>query len=460
MPRNDVPNKVYLEAQELPTSWYNLIPNLPNPIDPPLHPVTFEPLRTEDLMSIFPKSLIAQEMSRDTYIPIPEGVQEMYRMFRPSPLTRAYCLEKYLGTPARIYYKYEGNNPSGSHKLNSAIPQAYYNKEAGIRRLTTETGAGQWGTALAVACAFYGMECVVYMVRCSYEQKPYRRAIMQTYDATVFSSPSNNTEVGRKILEQMPETSGSLGIAISEAVEDAASREDTNYALGSVLNHVVIHQSIIGQEAMAQTAKIGETPDIIIGCCGGGSNFAGLIAPFMGEQLAGRLNARFIGVEPAACPTLTRGVYAYDYGDVAGMTPLMKQYTLGANFIPSAIHAGGLRYHGMSQVISRLYHDKLIEATAVNQTDVFKAAKIFAVQEGLLPAPESSHAICQAINEALRCKETGEEKVILFCLSGHGNFDLTSYDNYNHGRIHDAPLSDEDLALGLSRLPKIPGIQG
>lgn len=450
-----IPVKVYLSEEELPRQWYNIMADLPNPIDPPLNPATKKPLQLEDLSAIFPRALIEQETTRDRYVPIPEGVRQMYRMFRPSPLTRAYCLEKYLDTPARIYYKYEGSNPSGSHKLNSAIPQAYFNKEAGIKRLTTETGAGQWGTALSVACAFYGMECVVYMVRCSYDQKPYRRAIMETYNAQVFASPSRNTQTGRDVLARMPDTSGSLGIAISEAVEDAMSRTDTNYALGSVLNHVVLHQTIIGQEAMLQMEKIDEYPDIVIGCCGGGSNFAGLSLPFMREKILGKRDTRFVGVEPMACPTLTRGVYAYDYGDLAGMTPLIKQYTLGSSFIPSAIHAGGLRYHGMSQIISRLYHDRLLEAVAVPQTKVFEAAKVFAVQEGLLPAPESSHAIYQAMEEARRCRETGEEKVILFCLSGHGNFDLTAYDNYNQGRVVDAALTEEDLAAGLANLPQI-----
>ena len=450
-----IPVKVYLSEEELPRQWYNIMADLPNPIDPPLNPATKKPLQLEDLSAIFPRTLIEQETTRDRYVPIPEGVRQMYRMFRPSPLTRAYCLEKYLDTPARIYYKYEGANPSGSHKLNSAIPQAYFNKEAGIKRLTTETGAGQWGTALSVACAFYGMECVVYMVRCSYDQKPYRRAIMETYNAQVFASPSRNTQTGRDVLARMPDTSGSLGIAISEAVEDAMSRTDTNYALGSVLNHVVLHQTIIGQEAMLQMEKIDEYPDIVIGCCGGGSNFAGLSLPFMREKILGKRDTRFVGVEPMACPTLTRGVYAYDYGDLAGMTPLIKQYTLGSSFIPSAIHAGGLRYHGMSQIISRLYHDRLLEAVAVPQTKVFEAAKVFAVQEGLLPAPESSHAIYQAMEEARRCRETGEEKVILFCLSGHGNFDLTAYDNYNQGRVVDAALTEEDLAAGLANLPHI-----
>ena len=450
-----IPVKVYLSEEELPRQWYNIMADLPNPIDPPLNPATKKPLQLEDLSAIFPRALIEQETTRDRYVPIPEGVRQMYRMFRPSPLTRAYCLEKYLDTPARIYYKYEGSNPSGSHKLNSAIPQAYFNKEAGIKRLTTETGAGQWGTALSVACAFYGMECVVYMVRCSYDQKPYRRAIMETYNTQVFASPSRNTQTGRDVLARMPDTSGSLGIAISEAVEDAMSRTDTNYALGSVLNHVVLHQTIIGQEAMLQMEKIDEYPDIVIGCCGGGSNFAGLSLPFMREKILGKRDTRFVGVEPMACPTLTRGVYAYDYGDLAGMTPLIKQYTLGSSFIPSAIHAGGLRYHGMSQIISRLYHDRLLEAVAVPQTKVFEAAKVFAVQEGLLPAPESSHAIYQAMEEARRCRETGEEKVILFCLSGHGNFDLTAYDNYNQGRVVDAALTEEDLAAGLANLPQI-----
>ena len=455
MKRTDVPNKVYLSNDELPRAWYNVKADLPNPIDPPLHPATKKPLNPSDLSAIFPPAIIEQEISMERYIPIPEEILDMYAMFRPSPLTRAYCLERYLDTPARIYYKYEGSNPSGSHKLNSAVPQAYYNKQAGIKRLTTETGAGQWGTALSVACSFYGLECVVYMVRVSAEQKPYRKAIMETYNATVYKSPSAMTEAGRKILEANPDSVGSLGIAISEAVEDAVSRDDTNYALGSVLDHVILHQTIIGEEARLQMEKINEYPDIVIGCCGGGSNFSGIALPFMRDKLTKGAKTQFIGVEPTACPSFTRGKYAYDYGDIAGMTPLLKQYTLGHAFMPSGIHAGGLRYHGMSQILSRLYHDGFMDVVAVPQTEVFKAAKLFAVQEALLPAPESAHAICEAIRQALICKETGEEKTILFCLSGHGNFDLAAYDEFNKGKITDAPYSEEDLQKGLSTLPVV-----
>jgi len=391
----------------------------------------------------------------ERYIPIPEEVRELYRSFRPSPLCRAYNLEKALGTPARIYYKYEGNNPSGSHKLNTAIPQAYYNKQAGIRRLSTETGAGQWGTALSVASQLFGMECTVYMVKVSFQQKPYRKGIMQTYGATVFSSPTNLTNAGRGVLAKDAGSMGSLGIAISEAVEDAATHADTNYALGSVLNHVLLHQTVIGLEAMKQMEKIDEYPDMIIGCCGGGSNFGGIAFPFLREKIVNGRKTEIIAVEPAACPTLTKGVFAYDFGDVAGLTPLVEMYTLGHDFMPPGIHAGGLRYHGDSSLVSRAYHDGYISARAVHQTEVFDAAVLFAKTELILPAPESAHAIRTAIDEALACKESGEAKTILFCLSGHGNMDITAYEDYLSGKLQDIEYGDDMLKEGLKGLPVI-----
>ena len=454
MSKTHIPYKIYLSENELPEAWYNIRADLPN-LNPYLHPGTKQPVVPEDMTAIFPMALIEQEMTMERYIPIPEEVRELYRSFRPSPLCRAYNLEKALGTPARIYYKYEGNNPSGSHKLNTAIPQAYYNKQAGMRRLATETGAGQWGTALSVATQLFGMECTVYMVKVSYQQKPYRKGIMQTYGANVFASPTNLTQAGRDILARDPDSMGSLGIAISEAVEDAATHADTNYALGSVLNHVLLHQTVIGLEAQKQFEKIDEYPDIVIGCCGGGSNFGGIAFPFLRDKLVGGKKTEILAVEPAACPTLTKGTFAYDYGDVAGLTPLVEMYTLGHDFMPPGIHAGGLRYHGDSGLVSRAYHDGHIGARAVHQTDVFKAAVQFAKTELILPAPESAHAILTAINEALACKESGEAKTILFCLSGHGNMDITAYENYLTGNLQDIEYSDELLNESMTHLPVI-----
>ncbi len=449
-----IPYKIYLSENELPEAWYNIRADLPN-LKPYLHPGTKQPVVPDDMTAIFPMALIEQEMSTERYIPIPEEVRELYRSFRPSPLCRAYNLEKALGTPARIYYKYEGNNPSGSHKLNTAIPQAYYNKQAGMRRLATETGAGQWGTALAVASQLFGLECTVYMVKVSFQQKPYRKGIMQTYGASVFASPTNLTHAGRDILAKDPDSMGSLGIAISEAVEDAATHDDTNYALGSVLNHVLLHQTVIGLEAQKQFEKIDEYPDIVIGCCGGGSNFGGIAFPFLRDKLTGGKKTEIIAVEPAACPTLTKGTFAYDFGDVAGLTPLVEMYTLGHDFMPPGIHAGGLRYHGDSGLVSRAYHDGHIGARAVHQTDVFKAAVQFAKTELILPAPESAHAIRTAIDEALACKASGEAKTILFCLSGHGNMDITAYENYLSGNLQDIEYSDDLLKESMARLPAI-----
>ena len=453
--RRDVPNKVFLSEKELPKTWYNMAADLPGIIPPMLNPQTQEILKPADLAAIFPEPLIEQELSKQAYIDIPDDVSKLYATYRPSPLMRAYRLEEALGTPARIYYKYEGGNTSGSHKLNSALPQAYYNKSVGIKRLATETGAGQWGTALSMACSLFGMECTVYMVKVSIQQKPYRKMIMETYGASVTPSPSNTTEAGRAQLAINPDSLGSLGIAISEAVEDAATHADTNYALGSVLNHVLLHQSIIGQEAQAQMALIDEYPDIVIGCVGGGSNFGGIAGPFVRDMVHNGKTPRLIGVEPSACPTLTRGKFAYDYGDMTGLTPLMAQYTLGHNFMPPGIHSGGLRYHGASVVISHMMRMGMMEARAVTQTDVFDAGVLFARTEGLLPAPESTHAIRIAIDEALRCKETGEEKAILFCLSGNGYYDLTAYDKYNNGNVIDVVHSDEVLSQGFADLPKV-----
>ncbi|MDP2892541.1 MAG: TrpB-like pyridoxal phosphate-dependent enzyme [Bacillota bacterium] len=451
----DIPYKTYLSEKEIPRKWYNVTADMPNKPQPPLHPGTKQPAQASDFQAIFPDALIAQEMSPQRYIDIPEEVSELYRLYRPSPMCRAYMLEKALGTPAHIYYKYEGNNPSGSHKLNTSIPQAYYNKQQGLKRLATETGAGQWGTALSVACALFGLGCSVYMVRVSYEQKPYRRIVMQTYGADVTPSPSNKTNAGRAILAKDPDCPGSLGIAISEAVEDAASHDDTNYSLGSVLNHVLLHQSVIGEEALLQFEKIGEYPDIVIGCCGGGSNFGGTMSPFLRENLTKGKKTRLIAVEPTACPSLTRGRFTYDFGDASGYTPLMPMYTLGNGFIPSKIHAGGLRYHADSPIISQLYKDKLIEAQAVGQKSVFEAAMMFALHEIIIPAPESAHAIRTAIDEALKCKKTGEEKVIMFTLSGHGNFDMTAYDMYLSGKMDNEGVSEEVLQKGFGTIPKL-----
>ncbi len=446
--------KIILPEEKLPRYWYNVQADMPNPMEPYLHPQSKKPLEAQDLAAIFPPSLIEQEVSRERYIEIPEEVREIYKQWRPSPLYRARRLEKALDTLCRIYYKYEGVSPVGSHKLNSAIPQVYYNKVVGVKRLTTETGAGQWGTALSLACQMFGLECTVYMVRISFRQKPYRRAFMESYGAQCLASPSNFTETGRRILAEQPDTPGTLGIAISEAVEDAASRADTNYALGSVLNHVSLHQSIIGQEVKLQMEMVDDYPDVVIACCGGGSNLAGIAFPFIPDKLKGQ-KVRLLAVEPAASPSLTRGVFAYDYGDVAGFTPLMKMYTLGSQFTPAGIHAGGLRYHGASPLVSQLYHDGLLEAKAVEQTKAFEAAIMFARTEGIIPAPESSHAIRAAIDEALQAKAEGQSLSIVFNLSGHGHLDMTAYENYLSSQMQDVYLSEEDIAQSVSKLPKI-----
>jgi len=447
-------NKILLSEAEIPTHWYNIQADLKN-LQPPLHPATKRPLEPSDLQAIFPMALIEQEASRERWIEIPDEVRELYRLWRPSPLYRARRLEKLLDTPARIYYKYEGTSPAGSHKLNTAIPQVYYNREAGIRRIATETGAGQWGSALSMACKFFGLECTVYMVKVSYQQKPYRRILMNSFGGQVIASPSDRTEAGRAVLKANPESLGSLGIAISEAVEDAATHEDTNYALGSVLNHICLHQTVIGLEARKQLEKADAYPDVVIGCSGGGSNFAGLSFPFLYDKIVEGKPVRFIAVEPAACPTLTRGEFAYDFGDVAGLTPLLPMYTLGKDFMPPGIHAGGLRYHGMAPLVSHLYKEGLIEARAYGQNEVFSAALQFAQTEGLLPAPESSHAIRAAIDEALRCKESGEAKTILFGLSGHGHFDLAAYEDFLTGQLKDIAYPEEELKKSLQALPQI-----
>jgi len=434
--------KITLEEHEMPSAYYNILADLPRPLDPPLHPGTKQPIGPADLSPIFPMDLIKQEVSTERFIEIPDEVRYAYAAFRPTPLFRALELEKALDTPARIYYKYEGVSPAGSHKLNTAIPQAYYNKQAGISRLTTETGAGQWGSSLSLACNMFGLKCKVYMVRVSYEQKPYRRSMIRTWGSEVVASPSRDTNAGRTILAKDPASTGSLGIAISEAVEDAATHDDTNYSLGSVLNHVLLHQTIIGQEAKMQMEKAGVFPDIVIGCVGGGSNFGGLAIPFLRDKIAGK-QFRAVAVEPASCPTLTKGEYRYDFGDTAGMTPLLPMYTLGHDFMPPSIHAGGLRYHGMAPIVSRLYFDGLIEAQAYEQADVFEAAVLFARSEGIIPAPESSHAIRAAIEEANRAREEGREKIILFNLSGHGHFDMSAYDAYLAGEFQDTAASAE-----------------
>ncbi len=452
----NIPYKIYLEENELPKQWYNVRADMKNKPAPLLNPATLEPMTVEELSAVFCTELAKQEVDDKTaYFDIPQEILDFYKMYRPSPLVRAYCLEKALGTPAKIYYKFEGNNTSGSHKLNSAIAQAYYAKMQGLKGVTTETGAGQWGTALSMACAYLGLDCKVFMVKCSYEQKPFRREVMRTYGASVTPSPSTNTKVGKKILEEHPGTSGSLGCAISEAVEVATSTEGYRYVLGSVLNQVLLHQTVIGLEAKAAFDKIGVKPDVIIGCAGGGSNLGGLISPFMGEKLRGESDYRIIAVEPKSCPSLTRGKYAYDFCDTGMVCPLAKMYTLGSGFIPSANHAGGLRYHGMSSTLSQLYDDGLIEATSVEQTSVFEAATRFARVEGILPAPESSHAIRVAIDEALKCKETGEEKTILFGLTGTGYFDMVAYQKYNDGQMSDYIPTDEDLAAGFAGIPNI-----
>lgn len=447
--------KIMLTEKEMPTHWYNIQADMPNLPDPPLHPGTKKPVGPEDLQPIFPMGLIKQEVSTERWIEIPEEVRDIYRLWRPSPLFRARRLEKALDTPAKIFYKYEGVSPAGSHKLNTAVPQAYYNKIEGVKRLSTETGAGQWGIALSQACNFFGMECTVYMVKVSYQQKPYRRSVMEIFGSNVIPSPSELTESGRKILEMHPDTPGSLGIAISEAVEDAAKRDDTNYALGSVLNHVCLHQSVIGLESREQMAKAGYYPDVVIACCGGGSNFAGMAFPFAYDKLARGAKVRLLAVEPISCPTLTRGLYAYDYGDVAGLAPIVMMYTLGAAFMPPGIHAGGLRYHGDSPLLSRLVKDGIVEARAMGQTAVFKGAILFARNEGIIPAPESAHAVQAAIEEAIAAKEAGEARTILFNMSGHGLLDLPSYDRFMAGDLEDYPLPEEELTEALKNLPQI-----
>ena len=458
MSENKIPYKIYLSENEMPTAWYNLRADMKQKPAPLLNPGTGKPLSAEELTPIFCEELVKQELDNDTaFFPIPQEILDFYKMYRPSPLVRAYCLEKALGTPAKIYYKFEGNNTSGSHKLNSAIAQAYYAKQQGLKGVTTETGAGQWGTALSMACAYLGLDCKVFMVKVSYEQKPFRREVMRTYGADVTPSPSDKTDVGRKILAEFPGTTGSLGCAISEAVEVAVKNPGYRYVLGSVLNQVLLHQSVIGLETKAAFDKVGVKPDIIIGCAGGGSNLGGLIAPFMGEKLRGKADYRIIAVEPASCPSFTRGKFAYDFCDTGMICPLAKMYTLGSGFIPSANHAGGLRFHGMSTVLSQLYHDGYMEARAVEQTSVFAAAEQFARTEGILPAPESSHAIKAAIDEALTCKETGEEKTILFGLTGTGYFDLVAYQQFNDGKMSDYIPTDEDLAKGFAGLPQVPG---
>ena len=454
--KQEIPYKIYLDETELPKYWYNLRAFMKNKPAPLLNSATKQPMTEDELAEVFCRELAKQELDDTTpYIPIPDEVRDFYKMYRPAPLVRAYCLEKALGTPAHIYYKFEGNNTSGSHKLNSAIAQAYYAKQQGLKGVTTETGAGQWGTALSMACSYFGLDCRVYMVKVSYEQKPFRREVMRTYGANVTPSPSNTTAVGRKILEEFPGTGGSLGCAISEAVEAATNMDGYRYVLGSVFNQVLLHQSVIGMETKTALDKYGVKPDIIIGCAGGGSNLGGLISPFMGEKLQGKADYRFIAVEPASCPTLTRGKYAYDYCDTGKICPLAKMYTLGSGFIPSASHAGGLRYHGMTSTLSQLYDDGLMEATSVKQTEVFEAAEYFARVEGILPAPESSHAIRVAIDEALKCKESGEKKTIVFGLTGTGYFDMYAYEKFHDGKMSDYLPTDEELEKSFAKLPKM-----
>ncbi len=451
-----IPYKIYLEESEMPDSWYNVRADMTNKPAPLMNPATHKPMSAEDLAPVFCDELIAQELDDTTpFIPIPDEIRSFYKMYRPSPLVRAYCLEEKLQTPAKIYYKFEGNNTSGSHKLNSAIAQAYYAKKQGLKGVTTETGAGQWGTALSMACSYFGLDCKVYMVKVSYEQKPFRREVMRVYGASVTPSPSMETQVGRSILERHPGTTGSLGCAISEAVEVAATHEGYRYVLGSVLNQVLLHQSVIGLETKAALDKYGIKPDIIIGCAGGGSTLGGLISPFMGQKLRGEADYRIIAVEPASCPSFTRGVFAYDFCDTGMICPLAKMYTLGSDFIPAPNHAGGLRFHGMSPVLSQLYHDGLMEAVSVKQTSVFEAAEQFARVEGILPAPESAHAIRAAIDEAMKCKETGEEKTIVFGLTGTGYFDMVAYEKFHDGLMDDYIPTDEELAKYAANLPKV-----
>ncbi|MCZ7400918.1 MAG: TrpB-like pyridoxal phosphate-dependent enzyme [Candidatus Methanoperedens sp.] len=429
--------KILLDENDIPRKWYNILPDMPTPLSPPLNPGTKEPISPKDLSAIFPMELIKQEVSQEKFISIPEEVREIYKLWRPSPLYRAHHLEAALKTPAKIFYKYEGVSPAGSHKPNTAIPQAYYNMKEGMQRLATETGAGQWGSALALASNYFDLKCTVYMVKISYQQKPYRKSLMHLWGAEVIPSPSNKTNSGRKILEKNPDSPGSLGISISEAIEDAATHDDTHYALGSVLNHVMLHQTVIGQETKEQLAMVDEYPDHIIGCVGGGSNFAGMTFPFLMDKLSGKKDTNVIAVEPTACPSLTCGEFRYDFGDTAGLTPLLKMYTMGHEFVPPSIHAGGLRYHGDSPIVSQLYADKVIDAVAYHQTEVFEAAVKFARTEGIVPAPESAHAIKCAIDKALECKQSGEKKTILFTLSGHGHFDMGSYDSYFSGNMKD-----------------------
>lgn len=456
--KKSIPYKIYLEENEMPTQYYNVRADMKKKPAPLLDPGTLKPMTADELDHVFCEELVKQELDDTTaYFDIPQEIQDFYKMYRPSPLVRAYCLEEKLDTPAKIYYKFEGNNTSGSHKLNSAITQAYYAKQQGLKGVTTETGAGQWGTALSMACAYLGLDCKVYMVKVSYEQKPFRREVMRTYGAEVTPSPSDTTQIGRRILAEHPGTTGSLGCAISEAVEAATTREGYRYVLGSVLSQVLLHQSIIGLEAQKAMQKYDIKPDLIIGCAGGGSNLGGLISPFMGEKLRGEADYQFIAVEPASCPSLTRGKYVYDFCDTGKVCPLAKMYTLGSGFIPSANHAGGLRYHGMSSIVSELYDQGLIQARSVEQTEVFKAAEYFARCEGILPAPESSHAIKVAIDEAVRCRETGEEKTILFGLTGTGYFDLKAYESHNNGTMTDYIPTDEDLQKGFEGIPKFPG---
>jgi len=448
--------KITLTEQEMPKAWYNILPDLPRPLDPPLNPATGQPIGPEALTPIFPMALIMQEVSQERWIEIPEPVRKVYALWRPTPLIRARRLEQALDTPARIYYKWEGGSPPGSHKPNTAVAQAFYNKEAGVKRLTTETGAGQWGSALAFACRLFGLECTVYMVRVSYEQKPYRRILMESWGATVFPSPTDRTNAGRNILQADPDSPGSLGIAISEAIEDAATHDDTNYSLGSVLNHVLLHQTIVGLETKAQFEKVGDYPDILVGCVGGGSNFSGFVFPFVRDKLKGdRKDLRVIAAEPTACPTLTKGVYAYDFGDTAKTTPLLKMYTLGSDFIPAPIHAGGLRYHGDAPLVCLLYNEGVIEAAAYPQNPVFEAALTFARTEGILPAPETAHAIRTVIDEALKCKESGERKVIAFNCSGHGHFDLGAYEAYLAGKLQNFEYPEAKIKESLAHLPKV-----
>ena len=456
MSEQKIPYKIYLSEEEMPKYWYNVRADMKNKPAPLINPATKQPMTFDELRHVFCDELARQELDETTaYIEIPQEIRDFYKMYRPSPLVRAYCLEQKLGTPAHIYYKFEGNNTSGSHKLNSAIAQAYYAKQQGLKGVTTETGAGQWGTALSMACGYLGLDCRVYMVKVSYEQKPFRREVMRTYGATVTPSPSETTAVGRKILSEFPGTGGSLGCAISEAVEDATNREGYRYVLGSVLNQVLLHQSVIGLETKTALDKYGVKPDIIIGCAGGGSNLGGLISPFMGEKLRGEADYRIIAVEPASCPSFTRGRFAYDFCDTGKVCPLAKMYTLGSGFMPSPIHAGGLRFHGMSPTLSQLYHDGLMEARAVKQTEVFKAAEQFARVEGILPAPESSHAIRVAIDEAIKCRETGEAKNIVFGLTGTGYFDLYAYEKFNDGQMVNSELTDEEIEKGFATIPEV-----